>query len=164
MPPMPPMPPLPPLPPLPLPKKMCDGTSSSVVNLMNKYRALHGSPPLTWNTSLANSSNAWVQYLQNKCTLEHSGFVGENMFASMRSSCIGENATQIWYDEGQGYKNTLTPGTDNAHNYTDIHQFIQLTWSSTTQVGCATATYAPTCALNSWTVYVCRFYPTLFAG
>ena len=42
---------------------------TAYLNAHNSFRAKHGAAPLTWNATLANAAQSWV----DKCVFKHSG-------------------------------------------------------------------------------------------
>lgn len=68
----------------------------------NKFRSMHGVPPLKWADDLAKEAQAWAEKLARARTLQHSSKgernnAGENlaMFTG-RFDSAGEEATKMW--------------------------------------------------------------------
>ncbi|KAI8079784.1 CAP domain-containing protein [Halteromyces radiatus] len=95
---------------------------NTIVKFHNKYRKLHGVPPLKWDKKVA-------QYAQNyseKCVFQHSyGPYGENMAMNYPSWA---SIVDGWYSE-VGHYNYTDPGLTSLH-------FTQIVWKDTTKVGC----------------------------
>lgn len=104
-----------------------DEFAKQIVDSHNRLRALHGSPPLTWDTDLVAFAE---NFLANQnCEFAHSGGpYGENLAIGYRTP---ERAVQAWYDEIQ-YYNWNNPGfaMNTGH-------FTQVVWKSTSRIGCA---------------------------
>ncbi|GAA5977919.1 hypothetical protein JCM5350_006267 [Sporobolomyces pararoseus] len=87
----------------------------------NDFRALHSTPPLEWNDTLAESSDRWV----DNCVWEHSGGklleggYGENLFATSGTNSAqdtpvdGKAGVDAWNDEIKMY--TYDPPTGFTH-------------------------------------------------
>ncbi|GIM02607.1 hypothetical protein Vretimale_7473, partial [Volvox reticuliferus] len=132
--------------------------ADAVLDLHNRYRATHTSPPLVWNNTLASHAQTWATNLAaGGCGLQHEGYAGEgeNLYAAWSSAgTLALNcsaAAKSWYDEVLDYVFTNTPYTDNAGKM--IGHFTQVVWAATTQVGCA--------AVRGSQCYVvaCRYTP-----
>ncbi|KAL7275185.1 hypothetical protein RUND412_001884 [Rhizina undulata] len=101
-----------------------DDLASKVLASHNAYRALHGAPNLTYNTTMADFAAAHVA----KCVFEHSGGpYGENLAAGYDTP---EAAITAWYDE-----NTLYDYSTGLFSEATGH-FTQVVWKDATQVGC----------------------------
>ncbi|GIL67260.1 hypothetical protein Vafri_20688 [Volvox africanus] len=146
-PPSPPSPPPPRSPPPPPNNGSLVGGScrdiKAVLDVQNKLRAVHKSPPLTWSSALAASATAWAKNQSVKCGGGKSQLtkLGENVFVmhSMpRPSSECAQAVMPWYSENQFYKfDPVKPFTLNLNSGTS--QFTQLVWKNTTTVGCGMA-------------------------
>jgi uncharacterized protein YkwD len=119
--------------------------AQDILDAHNKYRALHGAGPLTWDTSA-------YQYAQNNANnydcsgvLTHThGQYGENLAAGFSS---GSSAVQAWYDEGQTYDYAASNSYDH---------FTQVVWKGSTKLGCAWKD----CTAQNWGHYViCEYDP-----
>ncbi|PWN27972.1 PR-1-like protein, partial [Jaminaea rosea] len=100
--------------------------------LHNAKRAIHNTPNLTWNQTLAD----YAQTYGSKCVFAHSkGPYGENLaVGSPASSWSSADLFQLWYDEGKGYDySTTTFNSATGH-------FTQLVWKNSKQLGCAIVT------------------------
>lgn len=99
---------------------------ADMLAVTNKYRAMHGAAPVTWNTDLANFA------AQNAAQFNwaHSGGpYGENIATG--SYLDPDYYVFLWYDEVKKY-NFANPGFSDETGH-----FTQLVWASTTQIGCA---------------------------
>ncbi|CAL8083296.1 unnamed protein product [Calicophoron daubneyi] len=78
--------------------------NEEAISLHNQYRALHGCPPLTYDSSLARSAQLWAQELAKTQNMRHSAQenYGENL-AYMGSTDLaelsGKDATDMWYSQ-----------------------------------------------------------------
>lgn len=110
---------------------------NDILAFHNKYRALHGAGPLTWDSNLANVAYSNAQ----QYTWAHSGGpYGENIATG---SYTDPDVYQfLWYNEQNSY-NYNNPGFSEATGH-----FTQLVWASTTSIGCAMA-QQPNGGLNS---------------
>ncbi|GLC52911.1 hypothetical protein PLESTB_000687300 [Pleodorina starrii] len=147
--------------------------AAAALDAHNAYRARHRAPPLSWNSELAESSEAWALDLASKqgCRTVHSTdyTFGENLYAMKRfpkpidGSC--KTVVGDWYNEVLSF-NFSTPRlfADNAGK--GMGHFTQLVWRATTSVGCGTALVDFPVAFPSGTVrtggckvVVCRYLP-----
>ena len=119
--------------------------AKDILDAHNKYRALHGAGPLSWDAGA-------YQYAQNNANnydcsgvLTHThGQYGENLAAGYSS---GSSAVKAWYDEGETYNYAASNSYDH---------FTQVVWKSTTKVGCAWKD----CTAQNWGHYViCEYDP-----
>ncbi|GAA5911564.1 hypothetical protein JCM5296_007210 [Sporobolomyces johnsonii] len=104
----------------------------------NTFRATHNASALTWNDTLAGTSNEWV----DNCKFEHSngtllaGGYGENLYGISSTAYTADtpvNATagvDAWNDEESQY-NYNSPGFSEATGH-----FTQVVWKATKTVGC----------------------------
>lgn len=116
-----------------------------MLDIHNKYRAAHGSAPLSW-------SNLAYEYAKNNAdnydcsgVLTHThGPFGENLAAGFKD---GPSAVTAWYDEGQTY---------NYNSANEYNHFTQVVWKGSTSMGCA----MKDCSKNNWGHYVvCEYDP-----
>jgi len=96
----------------------------------NTYRARHGAPPLSLDSSLSADAEYYARVLLSKGDLEHShGDYGENLSIK----CDGSSATDGWYKEVKNY-NYGNPGyADNTGHFT------QVVWKGSKRLGVGTA-------------------------
>ncbi|ODQ79720.1 hypothetical protein BABINDRAFT_28095, partial [Babjeviella inositovora NRRL Y-12698] len=120
---------------------------TTILAAINAKRALHGVPPLVWNSTMATYANNYGNsaYHCNGVLVHSGGPYGENLAAGY--STVG--AVEAWYDEIANY-NFADPGFSSNTGH-----FTQLVWKSSTQLGCA---YIDCTTI--WGEYViCEFAP-----
>lgn len=105
----------------------------------NKFRSMHGVPPLKWADDLAKEAQAWAEKLARARTLQHSSKserdnAGENlaMFTG-RFDSAGQEATNMWYEEVKDY-NFRRGGWQGGTGH-----FTQVVWKGTKELGMARA-------------------------
>ncbi|MFM2059042.1 MAG: hypothetical protein RLY71_3427 [Pseudomonadota bacterium] len=123
-----------------------------ILSVHNKYRCLHGVPPLQWDGRLADYAQKWVDGLarQNPPQLMHSnsyrstlGALGENLYLNsdpQPEAAIA--AVASWYGESNGYAYGRKP-TD-LDNYSKRH-FTAMIWKGARFMGCGTAKGVTSC-------------------
>ena len=95
-----------------------------VTDHVNKYRALHGSPPLTWDDQIASFADNWSGFL-----LKNNGFYHSNskLYGENLAYFQGYNATPIelikksidlWYDEIRLYDFNASQYTTGTGHFT----------------------------------------------
>ncbi|XP_067625342.1 uncharacterized protein [Eurosta solidaginis] len=128
--------------PPPIPITMAQNDyEKACVEMHNKYRAMHGTPPLTINPTLTGTAAKWAQDLAKRQKMEHSpdGKFGENIYFSSGQQVTPEMPVKMWYDEIAKYdfaKSIFNPYTGH---------FTQLIWRDTKQVGVAYALNGEKC-------------------
>ncbi|CAK0863882.1 unnamed protein product [Prorocentrum cordatum] len=156
-----------------------DDDPAKWVDAHNYYRACHGSPPVTWDNTLALYAKNWVEVLLTHCnSLEDAkAFVqasghephdpaayrtetpknGENLalfeFPVVQMLPMDETSTvESWYREidDQCANKGLTPGCDGGLNH-----FTALVWKSVNFIGCYSA------SRGTFKLVSCRYAPGL---
>jgi len=108
----------------------------------NTYRARHGAPPLSLDSSLSADAEYYARVLVSKGDLEHSnGNYGENLSIKCPG---GKSATDGWYKEVENY-NYRNPGF--AQN---TGHFTQIVWKGSKRLGVGKAK-------GKWKGYDCEF-------
>lgn len=117
----------------------CTFNSSQVTNYINKYRALHQAPNVTYDKNMASASQAWADYMATNNVFRHSNSnYGENLalfsFGQI-SDCTNRTTKAIdaWYLEGTNYSYTM-----NEFNNLYGH-FTQTVWVSSKYIGAGVA-------------------------
>jgi len=123
----------------------------------NKYRCMHGAPPLVWSDAMAESANTYVSPLES---LRHSrsyslpppaGPAGENLYWSSWPSSPTE-VVSSWYSEVQdciGTPETFTDGCRNGQGGRATGHFTALAWKGALSMGCAWS--------NDREIAICRY-------
>jgi len=140
----------------------------------NGLRGPHSLKSLVWNTDLADGAAAYAKTCPKVTstavsrakdfasrrkvayTTAYANSVGETV-----ATATGKPAATVWNQENQYFNcaaNTCASGKNCKH-------YLQIVWSSTSQVGCAGATCttgSPFGATNggTWNVLVCRWNPS----
>ncbi|XP_077332352.1 Golgi-associated plant pathogenesis-related protein 1-like isoform X1 [Lithobates pipiens] len=113
---------------------------ASFLSAHNKYRKLHGSPPLKLNRNLCSSAQKWADHLLSIRALQHSNSgLGENIYYKSSSNpqdLPGNEGVDSWYREVQKY-NFSKPGFSSATGH-----FTQVVWKDSKEVGYGVATDA----------------------
>ena len=119
----------------------------------NRYRAIHGSPPLRRNAAAEQSAQAYAEKLLRTRRFEHGDFngYGQNLGYQRKFdspvTLNGYEATSWWYDEIRNY-NFADP---SKSGYTG--HFEQVVWASTREIGVGVAS-------DGQTIYfVAHYYP-----
>jgi len=110
-----------------------DGSASDTNGILeehNKYRCMHGVPPLSWSAALAQQAQQWADQQGGKMVHSHAPGVGENLYWSSGTPSPAA-AVKSWYDEisltDNGEVSAFSMGTGH---------YTQVVWRSTTEVGC----------------------------
>ncbi|CUS09936.1 unnamed protein product [Tuber aestivum] len=96
-----------------------------VLTAHNRWRAEHGSAPLSWNNSLEDFARDYTK----KCVFEHSGAAyGENLAAGYLNATA---AVDAWGNEREIYDFSRAQFSEETGHFT------QMVWNATRSVGCA---------------------------
>ena len=100
----------------------------------NKYRAIDGVPPVTWDEKVAQYARNYANSKKETCEMVHStnSPYGECL-AWSGGDMSPELVVKLWVDEKKDYDyntNTCAPGKVCMH-------YTQVVWSKTTKIGCA---------------------------
>ncbi|HIK46285.1 MAG TPA: hypothetical protein IGR64_15600 [Leptolyngbyaceae cyanobacterium M65_K2018_010] len=130
--------------------------------LHNDLRQQVGMAPLRWSTDLADSAQAWAEFLLANHAFYHSpdrrrrrGRVGENLHQRLgapgTSYATPGRAIAGWINEGNYYTyatHTCAPGHQCGH-------YLQMVWGESREVGCGMA--RTTDARRE--VWACHYFP-----
>ncbi|XP_055379616.1 uncharacterized protein LOC129610871 [Condylostylus longicornis] len=110
------------------------------LNEHNKYRVLHGCPPVTLNRDLCNFASEWAHYLARNNILQHRSNLeyGENIYMSSGSTINGKIPVEYWYSESKQY----AYGGSNGFNSNCGH-FTQVVWKRCEEIGVGFAINGP---------------------
>ncbi|XP_030374312.1 Golgi-associated plant pathogenesis-related protein 1-like [Scaptodrosophila lebanonensis] len=103
------------------------GFEEDILNDHNKYRKLHGVPPLKLNGNITRFAAEWAEKLAVEGIFKHStSSLGENLFSTTapKFDCVGS-----WYREGKDYD------FKNHTNPKKFERFTQVIWKSTASLG-----------------------------
>lgn len=111
-------------------------------------------PPLTWDTTVAATAQAWA----NTCQWKHSGgSYGENIFADTGQS-NSQAVVADWVSEKKNYTYSTNTCTGVCGHYT------QVVWAKSLRLGCGVkqcTTGSPFGSFNGgkWNFWVCNYDP-----
>jgi len=102
----------------------------------NKYRCMHGVPPMKWNKDIAKNAQKWADKSGGK--MKHSdkafrqgvsgfSYLGENLAMGIK----GEGAVKAWYSEIKD-----TDGGKVAKFNSKTGHYTQVVWKGSTALGC----------------------------
>ncbi|KRX25146.1 Golgi-associated plant pathogenesis-related protein 1, partial [Trichinella nelsoni] len=103
----------------------------------NKVRARHGCPPLSWSQRLADEATAWADKLlaKGRILYRDEQDIGENILLTTikRSTRLptGTEVTEKWASQVEKYDFKNPGWSEGSHNFT------QMIWKASTEVGCA---------------------------
>ncbi|MBF6453582.1 CAP family protein [Nocardia cyriacigeorgica] len=108
----------------------------------NRYRARHGSPPMTLVQDLVGKAGQCAVYYVDKGQIDHScpykSGAGENLYMAYGGTADGvqhvRTAVQMWYDEVKDYDYAKPGFAMNTGHFT------QVVWKASTRLGIGFAT------------------------
>ena len=108
----------------------------------NKFRAMHGSPPLMLDMKLIDHSITRASNISTMMTKPDKMIYSENSWIGLMASreqyqsCDCKDAVYAWYGESRNYDyDRGHPRMGCSHN--DIAHFANMMWKSSTSMGCA---------------------------
>ena len=112
------------------------------LNMHNRYRAILGLRPLSWDASLEASARSYSISLSNKnqglvhSTSQERNNAGENLYwTSQYSTNACGNALKAFFEEFKYYNGE--PVGQNPSAFHEYGHFTAVIWPTTTKVGCA---------------------------
>ncbi|XP_050366075.1 pathogenesis-related protein 1-like [Argentina anserina] len=134
------------------PAKAQDPLADGFVQEHNKFRAMDGVPPVTWNETVADYARNYASSKSDTCEMVHSQNPPYGECIAWGSfDMMPEQAVQLWADEKKDYNydtNTCAPGKVCGH-------YTQVVWATSTQIGCAKVR----CGNSDGTFINCNYYP-----
>jgi hypothetical protein len=114
---------------------------AEILTAHNKYRAMVGTPPLTWSARLADGAQKWAEQMAALGRLKHSGAegVGENLAFATAGHMTLTQLIDIWGGEKRLFKPGTFPDISTNGNWRDVGHYTQIVWRDTREVGCAVA-------------------------
>lgn len=139
------------------------GDASQWVAEHNKYRCMHGVPPLKWSEALAKGAKdyIWENPKLHQGNLEHSEnhysewVAAENLYyywTSGNGKATPADSVKEWYEESDDCKGGAEKFTDGcAHGVGGkmVGHFTAMIWKGAKEIGCATNKHG--------TVTICRY-------
>ncbi|KAE8582068.1 hypothetical protein XENTR_v10019926 [Xenopus tropicalis] len=111
---------------------------SEFLQAHNKYREMHGAPPLQLSRQLCQSAQEWADQLAKLGTSQHSaaaeGSIGENIYERTGKEPTADHTVDSWYSEIKKY-NFGSPGYVPGTGH-----FTQVIWKESKEVGVGVAT------------------------
>jgi len=121
---------------------------NEITGYINNYRQINQAPPITWDTTIAQYSQSWANYLLKNNLFQHSGtpLYGENLayFKGYGTDLMTllKLAIDMWYNESKLY-DFNNPVFSEATGH-----FTALVWKSTTNFGIGFAINPDTTAVD----------------
>ncbi|XP_019195681.1 PREDICTED: pathogenesis-related protein 1-like [Ipomoea nil] len=141
----------PPLPKTSFVQSACDSDCvKGFVAAHNAARQTVGSPPVNWNSTLADIAESYAAKRSADCVPQNSnGLYGENI-AVASAELSPADSMKLWMGEKKDYdhaSNSCTSG-NNCRSYT------QVVWGGSTSIGCARVT-----CKTDWMFVICYYNP-----
>lgn len=120
--------------------------SREALDVTNKFRAIHHSPPVRWNKTAYEFAQKYADKYDCSLNLQHSGTqdFSENLGVNYNGS---KAVIERWYAEEEEYDYA----THNQYSH-----FTALVWKSSTQMGCA----YKDCSAQNQKYIICNYSPT----
>jgi uncharacterized protein YkwD len=120
----------------------------AIMSKHNQARGEVGVAALTWDDGLAADAQAWADHLASQGgKLVHDsnrGNAGENLASSSDATGSPADGVDLWYAEKPLYDAAPNKSTfdDSNPDWKKWGHYTQMVWSTTSQIGCGTATGA----------------------
>ncbi|KAL0347248.1 UNVERIFIED_CONTAM: Pathogenesis-related protein PRB1-3 [Sesamum calycinum] len=152
--------PVTPLSPLPVFVPVLNWEQQAYVKAHNDFRRKVNTPPLAWSASLTASAHAWAMQRRGDCNYrQHSpNKQGENIYWMNYKEFAPTDVVQRWFTESNNYDhnaNACKCGMEREG--CECGHYLNVIWSSTTQVGCSGAVY---CDNQKGVYVVCQYNPS----
>lgn len=131
--------------------QMDPASISELLAAHNAYRSPLGLPPLQWSATLAARAQDWANHIAATNSLTHNG-AGQNLVWANGPFSLTQ-LVNIWGAERPNFTDSTFPAISTTGNWQDAGHYSQLVWSTTTEVGCATASNP------SHFILVCNYNP-----
>ena len=118
------------------------GFAERMLALHNRERAAVGSPPMEWDTMLAEAAASYGPALAALGRLQHSPREGrpgqrENLAMSSTGYIDDLGLAGMWVAEKRIFTPGLFPNVSRTGYWKDVAHYTQMVWRGTTHVGCA---------------------------
>lgn len=141
---------------------LCGITTANPAEILaahNVYRNDVGVVPLTYNTTLAASAQAWAEHDAGLGILVHSdpnGKYGENIARWTVGYSSWTDIVNLWGSEKPYFiYGPLGDGSSTTGHWYDVGHYTQIVWSTTTECGCGKATNVT----QNAEYFVCQYWP-----
>ena len=132
------------------------GFEADCLNAHNTERTALGIAPLTYSADLAATAQQWANVIAGENNMHHSknrGNVGENLAFGTTGIYDTTKLIGLWIKEKKDFINGVWPHVSTTGSWEDVGHYTQMIWSTTTEVGCATADS------SKCTYIVCHYSP-----
>jgi len=135
-----------------------DAFISESLTANNNWRAAVGVglPNLVWNTTLAQSAQAWADHLASTKVISHSQNrvnTGENLAWGTANTNDITGLVGLWGAEEKYFVAGPAYPKCTSRYESDVWHYTQMIWRKSTQVGCGMG------SSNGELYYVCQYYP-----
>ncbi|XP_019176305.1 PREDICTED: basic form of pathogenesis-related protein 1-like [Ipomoea nil] len=117
----------------------------------NAAREIVGSPPVHWNSTVADFAESYAAKRSADCAPQHSfnQAYGENI-ALASAELSPADAVKSWMDEKKDYDHKINACVGGM----ECHHYTQAVWGGSTSIGCARVT-----CKTGWMFVSCNYYP-----
>lgn len=104
-----------------------------------------GSPPLTWDITLAADASRYARTLAERGQFAHSTGSrgaepeGENLWTGTRAAYRYDEMVGHWAAEAVMFRSGVMPAVSTTGRWQDVGHYTQMVWPTTTRFGCALA-------------------------
>jgi hypothetical protein len=116
--------------------------ASRIVGLHNRERTAVGTPPLTWDSTLAAAAAAYGPALAARGSLAHSPpesrpGQGENLWMGTSGAFSIEEMVGSWAAEKALFVAGIVPNVSRSGHFSDVGHYTQMIWRASARIGCA---------------------------